>query len=331
MTRRSVFLIAAVSATIWSGAALAVYQETSITVTDKGTPVPGQTVVLTEKHKDPQRPHKKPTIKHLVKHKTNKEGKFAFKYDDKNNRPDIVYDLTLITADGRSRTMRDVTFSTVIAGGSFDFTNVPLTSETAYEAQIAQTVQPVSYVPSGWTFVIGANVGGGQSWNHYGNIPVFDGDGWGAGGFVAARYNFGSGWFAGPEAGGMALGVNGKNPDGAFSKIRWMAYEGGQVGYAFRTPGTTPINVYVGAGASQAGYQVGIDAKGFFDSMSKTLDGWSAHAGIEVQPAPYAVPNLWIGVDYRYSYWRGTIGEDAVSGGVHFVSAAVSYQFPAGN
>lgn len=316
---------------IWSGAALAVYQETSITVTDKGTPVPGQTVVLTEKHRDPQRPHKKPTIKHLVKHKTNKDGKFAFRYNDTDNRPDIVYDLTLITPDGRSRTMRDVAFSTVIAGGSLDFTNVPLTSETAYEAQIAQTVQPVNYLPGGVTIVIGGNAGAGQSWNNYGTFPTFDGDGWGVGGYAAARFYLQSGWFIGPEGGAMALRVNGTNPDGAFSKIRWMAYEGGQVGYSFNTPGTTPINVYVGAAASQAGYTVGIDTRGIFDSMDKTLNGWSAHTGIEVQPAPLSVPNFWIGFDYRYSYWRGTIGDDAVSGGVHFFSATASYQFAAGH
>jgi hypothetical protein len=164
-----------------------------------------------------------------------------------------------------------------------------------------------------------------------GTFPTFDGDGWGVGGYAAARFYLQSGWFIGPEGGAMALRVNGTNPDGAFSKIRWMAYEGGQVGYSFNTPGTTPINVYVGAAASQAGYTVGIDTRGIFDSMDKTLNGWSAHTGIEVQPAPLSVPNFWVGFDYRYSYWRGTIGDDAVSGGVHFFSATASYQFAAGH
>jgi hypothetical protein len=110
-----------------------------------------------------------------------------------------------------------------------------------------------------------------------------------------------------------------------------MAYEGGQVGYSFNKPGTTPLNVYVGLAASQAAYSVGVDARGVFDSMDKILNGWSAHTGIEFQPAPMSAPNLWVGVDYRYSYWRGTIGDDAVSGGVHFVSATASYQFHPGN
>ncbi len=58
MTKRPLGIIAAVLAIIWSSAALAVYQETSVTVTDKGTPVPEQTVTLTVKEKDPQRPQK---------------------------------------------------------------------------------------------------------------------------------------------------------------------------------------------------------------------------------------------------------------------------------
>ena len=336
MTKRSLGIIAAVLAIVWSSAALAVYQETSVTVTDKGTPVPEQTVTLTVKEKDPQRPQK-PKIKRVVKHKTNRDGKIVIKYDDKENRPDIFFDIELRTADGRTRVMRDVAIATLIAGGALDFTNVPATSETASQprprqprtVQPMQPVQPVSYVPSGWTFVIGGNVGGGQSWNNYDIFPTFDGNGLGGGGFLGARYYTPSGWFIGPELGAMALNVNGTNPDDAFSKIRWMAFEGGQIGYSFNTPGSTPINVYLGAGASQAGFRVGIDREPF-ESMSKTLNGWSVHTGVEVQPAPSSVPNLWLGVDYRYSYWSGTVGVDPVSAGLHFVSLTLSYQFPSG-
>ena len=109
-----------------------------------------------------------------------------------------------------------------------------------------QPVQPVSYVPSGWALVIGGNVGGGQSWNRYEDFPIFDGDGFGGGGSLAARYYAPSGFFIGPEIGVMGLNVNARNPDGAFSNIRWMAFEGLQVGYSFNKPGTTPLNVYFG-------------------------------------------------------------------------------------
>ena len=114
MTKRPLGIIAAVLAIIWSSAALAVYQETSVTVTDKGTPVPEQTVTLTVKEKDPQRPQK-PKIKRVVKHKTNRDGKIVVKYDDKENRPDIIVDIELRTSDGGTRVMRDVAIATLIA------------------------------------------------------------------------------------------------------------------------------------------------------------------------------------------------------------------------
>ena len=329
---RIVASMAAIAALVWASTALAVYQETPVTVTDQGKPVPGQTVTLTQKEKDPQQPKKKPKIKRVVKLKTNKEGKIVVGYDDSDKRPDIVYDVTWRTSDGRTRTIRDVTIADLIALGTLDFTNVPATSEavshTATTGQPRQPVEPLRYMPSGWTIVIGVNVGGGESWNHYGTFPTFDGSGAGGGGFFAARYYTASGFFIAPEFGAMALNVNGRNEVGAFSKIQWMAFEGAQGGFRFNGPQSTAVNVYFGAGASQAGYKVGIDSDAFSESMSKTLNGWSAHTGFDAQVAPVSLPNLWVGFDYRYSYWRGTIGDDPVRGGVHFFSATASYQFP---
>jgi hypothetical protein len=177
---------------------------------------------------------------------------------------------------------------------------------------------------------VGGNLGGGQSWNSYGDFPMFGGDGWGIGGFAAARYYLSSGLFVAPEAGGMALQVKGTNPDGAFSNIRSMFYEGGQIGYSFNTP-AAHLNVYVGADASQARYNVGVDSRTFFESMGKTLDGWSAHTGIEFQPAPTSAPNLLLGIDYRYAYWSGNINDDHVSGRLNLISATASWQFSAGH
>lgn len=343
MARKSLSIVAAVLTVVWSGAALAVYLEKEVTVTDKSEPVPEQTVTLTAKEKDPKQPDKPPKVIRVVKYKTNRAGKIVVKVDDKENRPGIIYDFKLSSDDGRSRTMRDITYATLF-GGALDFTNVAVVNETPRTnepprqprtsrprtAQPMQPVQPISYIPSGWVIVIGGNVGGGQSWNRYEDFPVFDGSGFGGGGFLAARYYFPSGFFIGPEIGAMGLNVDGKNPDGAFSNIRWMTFEGGQIGYAINKPGSIPLNVYVGAGAAQAGYRVGIDTRFFQESMDLTLNGWSAHAGLEVQPAPQSVPNLWLGLDYRYSYFSGTIGVDPVSGGLHFVSATLSYQIPVG-
>jgi hypothetical protein len=335
MTRTSLRITSVVVALLWSGAALAIYQDTTVTVTDQSKPVPGQTVTLTEKEKeprkDPQRPPSKPHIKRVVKLKTDKDGKFVVPVDLDDNRPGIYYDVTLHTPDGRSRTMRDIPIGDFILGGKLDFTNVPLTSATVVETVNAvQPVQPVRYMPSGWEIVIGVNVGGGESSNNYGNFPTFNGSGGGGGGFIAPRFYTQSGWFFAPEFGGMGVSVNGRNDDGAFSKIQWMVFEGGQMGYRFSGGAINPINVYVGAGAAQSQYRVGVDTADFSESMTKTLNGWTAHTGFEVQPAPMSVPNLWVGFDYRYSHFSGTIGDDPVSGTVHVFSATASYQIPVG-
>jgi hypothetical protein len=184
---------------------------------------------------------------------------------------------------------------------------------------------------TGWSFVLGGDVGAGQSWNQYEDFPRFDGDGWSLGGFAIARYHFPSGWFVGPEFGGSALHVNATNPDDAFSNIRSIVYEGGQLGYSFNKPGATPLNVYIGAAAAQANVNVGIDTRGQFESMSKTLDGWSAHTGFEVQLAPQSAPNWWLGFDYRYSHVSGDINGDPVSATLHLFSVTASYQFSLGH
>src|SRR3954467_10561334 len=85
MTKRTLSIIAAVLAIAWSSAALAVYQETEVKVTDQGKPVPEQTVTLTVKEKDPKQPDKPPKVIREVKYKakTNRDGKIVVKLDDK--------------------------------------------------------------------------------------------------------------------------------------------------------------------------------------------------------------------------------------------------------
>ena len=186
------------------------------------------------------------------------------------------------------------------------------------------------YIGGNPVLVLGGNIGGGWSRNSYSDFPTFDGSGWGAGGFAVLRYYFQPNLFVGPEFGGMFLNVNGTNPDGAFSKYRWMTYEGGQVGYTFAVPNTTRANLYLGAAFSQGGINVGVNAGDFSESMSKTLNGWPAHGGIEFQPAPVSIPNLWFGVDYRYSRWSGNVDGDPVSAGIHMISGTASFQIPVG-
>jgi len=333
MIRKPLCIIGTVAALTWSGAALAVYTETStVTVTDQGKPVPGQTVVITQKETvpqtDAQKPKPKPRIKKVFRLKTGKNGKIIIPIDMQDNRPGIYYDVTL--GDPRSpssRTMRDIAIGDMVFGGGLDFTNVAPTAQTAYE--VVSGSQPVRYMPSGWTIGVGVEFGVGESRNDYGNVPTFNGSGAGGGAFFAARYYTQSGWFFAADVGGMGLNVNGRNADGAFSKVQSMTYEEVQAGYRFS--GTTnPINVYVGGGAAQAKYTVGVDSTLFNESMTRVLDGWTVHTGFEVQPAPMSVPNLWVGFDYRYSRFDGTIVDDRVSGRINFFAATVSYQIPVG-
>src|SRR5438132_2247356 len=154
MARKSLSLIAAVLAITWSGAASAIYQENEVTVTDQAKPVPEQTVTLTAKEKDPKQPDKPAKVIRIVNYKTKRDGKIAVKIDDKENRPGIVYDFQLSTDDGRSRTMRDITYATLF-GGALDFTNVAVVRETPRTTEpprqprtsrprTAQPMQPVA-------------------------------------------------------------------------------------------------------------------------------------------------------------------------------------------
>lgn len=73
----------------------------------------------------------------------------------------------------------------------------------------------------------------GQSSNTYGNFPSFNGTDARGGGFSYSRYNFPNGWFVGSEGGGIGLGLNSINQDGAFGHS--LYYQGVQVGYTSRT------------------------------------------------------------------------------------------------
>jgi opacity protein-like surface antigen len=136
-----------------------------------------------------------------------------------------------------------------------------------------------------WPIGFGSNLTVGQNSNAYG-FPGFDG-----GGFSYPRSNFPNGFFVGGEGGGLGFQA------GAFGNIR-SSYEGVQFGYDFRTVGGLPLTVY--AGFDTLKYDVGIGSPfAPFDSMSGTLPGYRAHAGVEFQPAPNL--SLSLGVGYTQS------------------------------
>jgi opacity protein-like surface antigen len=160
---------------------------------------------------------------------------------------------------------------------------------------------PVNYWIPGWPVGFGGNLTVGQGSNSYGNFPSFDGSD-ARGGFSSMRYNFPNGWFVGGEGGGMGLSMNGINRDGAFGNIGSLYYQGVQFGYNFQN---APLTIY--AGFDTLKYNSGIgNPFAPFDTVSGTLPGYSAHAGVEFQPAP----NVSLSLGFGYTQQSGRIDSD---------------------
>jgi opacity protein-like surface antigen len=144
---------------------------------------------------------------------------------------------------------------------------------------------PVTYWIPGWPPGFGGSQAAGPSSNTYGNFPSFDGSDARGGGFSYMRYNFPNGWFVGSEGGRLGLSMNGLN----------SSYQGVQFGYNFQDAvGGSPLRVY--AGFDTLKYNTGIGNPFTpFDSMSGTLPGYSARAGVEFQPASNLTLSLGVG------------------------------------
>src|SRR5260370_911751 len=185
-------------------------------------------------------------------------------------------------------------------GLAFVLAALCLGGRTAY-AQAA----PVTYWTPGLPVRFGGNPTVDQSWNVYGNFPSFDGSDARGGGFSYMRYNFPNGWFVGGEGGGMGLSMNGINQDGAFGNIGSLYYQGVQFGYNFKN---APLTVY--AGFDTLKYNAGIGGPfAPFDTMSGTLPGYSAHAGVEFQPTP----NVSLSLGFGYTQQSARIDSDITS------------------
>jgi hypothetical protein len=137
----------------------------------------------------------------------------------------------------------------------------------------------------------GGNLTAGQSSNTYSNFPGFDGTDARGGGFSNC-YNFANGWFVGGERGGIGFGLNGINQYGALGRSPY--YQGVQFGYNFQNGGGLPLTFY--AGFDTLKYDSGIDgAFASFNTVSDTLPGYKAHAGVEFQPMPNVSLSLGVG------------------------------------
>jgi opacity protein-like surface antigen len=165
---------------------------------------------------------------------------------------------------------------------------------------------PVTYWNPSWPIGFGGNLTGGQGANAYGSFPSFDGSDIRGGGLSYTRYAFPNGWFLGSEGGGMGLSMNGINQAGALGSL---SYQGVQFGYNFQNAGGLPVTVY--AGFDTLNYKSGIGSPfAPFDSMSGTLPGYSAHAGVEFQPAP----NVSLSVGFGYTQQPGDINSLSLPG-----------------
>jgi opacity protein-like surface antigen len=164
---------------------------------------------------------------------------------------------------------------------------------------------PVPYWIPSWPVGFGGDLTGGQGSNAYGNFPSFDGSDARGGGFSYTRYNFPNGWFVGGEGGGMGLSMNGINHDGAPGNFRSLYYQGVQFGYDFRNASGLPLTVY--AGFDTLRHNAGIGGPfAPFDTMSGTLPGYVAHAGVEFQPTS----NVSLSLGFGYTQQPGRIDSD---------------------
>ena len=151
---------------------------------------------------------------------------------------------------------------------------------------------PVPYWNPGWPVGFGGNMTAG---------PGVEGSDARTGGFSYRSYNLPNSWSVGGEGSGMGLSMNGINQTGAFGNIR-SYYEGVQFGYNFQN---APLTIY--AGFDTLKYDAGSGGPfAPFDTMSGTLPGYRAHAGIEFQPAP----NLSLSLGFGYTQLPGRIDSD---------------------
>ena len=167
-------------------------------------------------------------------------------------------------------------------------------------------VAPVSYWIPGWPMGFGGNLPSGQSLDTYGNFPGFDSSDARGGGFSYTRYNFSNGWFVGRESTRPGFGHEWHQPGGCVRQCLFpFITDGVQVGYNFQNSGGLPVKVF--AGFDTLKYNTGIGGPfSPFDSTSGTLPVYSAHAGVEFQPAP----NLSVSLGVGYTQQPGRISSD---------------------
>ncbi|WP_407177349.1 outer membrane protein [Bradyrhizobium sp. STM 3562] len=161
----------------------------------------------------------------------------------------------------------------------------------------------------------------GQDVNTYGDFPSFEASDARGGGFSYARYNFPNGWFVGNERGNLGLSLSGISQNSAFGNFGSVSTEGVQFGYNFGSAGGLPLTVY--AGFDTLKYNSGIGGPFTpFDSVSSTLPGYSAHAGVEIQATPNVSLSLGVGYTQQSSRIDSDINSPLLPGASPFAFGA---------
>lgn len=97
--RKLIYALAALGALAWPGAALAVLQETTVTITDHGEPLPNATITL-NRLTDSEPPPETKT------EKTDDSGKIVLEHRDEDKASDSTVEVIVTTREGKTFTHR---------------------------------------------------------------------------------------------------------------------------------------------------------------------------------------------------------------------------------
>lgn len=300
MTRKSLGGIVTALAILWSGAALAVYQETETTVTDQGKPIPEQTITVTIKQPTGTTQTSTVVRMRVVQKKpvrTDRSGRLKVTYDDK-----LVDRATAI-----------VEFSWYVPGRGTLTREVPLSSLGSMPVDLRQpgvvttAASPgTPHMPSrgyNWTgFYLGVQ-GSGTAWdqgiteriagthtvtnrlqdfNTAGGIGVVGGFDWAPGM---------SGWTIGPVASFNYIGQsNDRTFAGGFfigTHINWNATLGGRLGWQVNDR----ILLYALGGVEFSNYDFRSNFTGPVLAINRTATGWFAGGGVEYTQQDWRTAN----------------------------------------
>jgi opacity protein-like surface antigen len=182
----------------------------------------------------------------------------------------------------------------------------------AQTAEVTYSSWPIGFY-SNLTVGQGSNIYGSNIYgsNIYGSFAGFDGSD-ARGGFSAVRAAVPNGWFVG--SGAMNLPLNGFQAGAFGSSLR---SEGVQAGYNFQNLGGMPVTFFAGFDTLKFNSGIGSPLAPF-DTVSGTLPGYRAHAGVEFQPAPNLSLSLGVGYTQAPSRLDSDLNALGLPGAVPF-------------